>query len=197
MPLHLLLLPLTAALVGWLTNVAAVRLLFRPIHPVRIPWTPWSVQGVFPRRQETIAESIGRLVEEKFLRPQDLLASLDGSFQQEAVAELERYVADRLKSSLPSFLPAGVRTAVTTYVVDRVRREAAGAVESVVGRLEERVVSDVRVGRLISERISRLDLADFEESVVRLIGAELRWLEALGAVMGFAIGLVQMLIAWL
>ncbi|WP_324670076.1 DUF445 domain-containing protein [Geochorda subterranea] len=196
MPWRLLMLPLTAALVGWVTNVVAVRLLFRPLRPIRVPRTPWSIQGVIPRRQGAIATSIGRLVEERFLQPRDLLASVDGSLRVEVAAALENYVSRRLDVALPAWVPAGIRSAVKRYAVDRMRREADGALDSVVERLQQRLASELRVGSLVAARVRQLELADFEASLLGVIGSELRWIEVLGAIMGFAIGLVQMLIAW-
>ncbi|NLG68896.1 MAG: DUF445 family protein [Firmicutes bacterium] len=196
MPWRLLMLPLTAALVGWVTNVVAVRLLFRPLRPIRVPRTPWSIQGVIPRRQGAIATSIGRLVEERFLQPRDLLASVDGSLRVEVAAALENYVSRRLDAALPAWVPAGIRSAVKRYAVDRMRREADGALDSVVERLQQRLASELRVGSLVAARVRQLELADFEASLLGVIGSELRWIEVLGAIMGFAIGLVQMLIAW-
>ncbi len=196
MPWRLLMLPLTAALVGWVTNVVAVRLLFRPLRPLRVPRTPWSIQGVIPRRQGAIATSIGRLVEERLLQPRDLLASVDGSLRVEVAAALENYVSRRLDAALPAWVPAGIRSAVKRYAVDRMRREADGALDSVVERLQQRLASELRVGSLVAARVRQLELADFEASLLGVIGSELRWIEVLGAIMGFAIGLVQMLIAW-
>ncbi|MEW6045786.1 MAG: DUF445 family protein [Bacillota bacterium] len=196
MPVHLLLIPLIAAAIGWITNVAAVRLLFWPIRPIRLRGTPWAVQGVFPRRQKAIAESIGRLVEEEFLRPQDVMASLNGAVRKEAASALEAYVAERLRKGLPHFLPARVRDAVTGYAADLARREAPGVVSDLAGRLEERIRSELHIGAIIGGRMRSLELGEFERALVRIMGRELRWLEALGAVMGFLIGIVQVLLVW-
>lgn len=51
------------AIIGYLTNSVAIRMLFRPIRPIRVfglrlPFTP----GVIPRRRSELAESIGRMV---------------------------------------------------------------------------------------------------------------------------------------
>ncbi len=56
------------AVIGYLTNSVAIRMLFRPIRPVRVfglrlPFTP----GVIPRQREELAESIGRMVSRDLL----------------------------------------------------------------------------------------------------------------------------------
>ncbi|WP_324717987.1 DUF445 family protein [Carboxydochorda subterranea] len=195
--LRLLTVPLVAAGIGWITNVAAVRLLFWPIRPIRIWGTRWYLQGIFPRRQHEIARGIGELVERELLRPEDLVAGIDGArYREEAVWVLEGYVARRMQTQLPRFLPASVRDAMVAYAVRVTRQEAGRAMEAITDRLKERLQEQLRVSSLLGEKLEQLDLVDFEGIILRLIGRELRWIEVLGAVMGFLVGVVQMLLLW-
>ena len=63
--------PLLGAIIGYLTNALAIRMLFRPLRAwrlfgVRVPFTP----GVIPRRRDELAESIGRMVSAELLTPE-------------------------------------------------------------------------------------------------------------------------------
>jgi uncharacterized membrane protein YheB (UPF0754 family) len=65
--------PLAGALIGFLTNVLAIKMLFRPlkelrIFGIRLPFTP----GILPRERRRLAESIGRMVEKELLTPEIL-----------------------------------------------------------------------------------------------------------------------------
>jgi uncharacterized membrane protein YheB (UPF0754 family) len=65
--------PLAGAFIGFLTNVLAVKMLFRPLKPVRIfgirlPFTP----GILPKERHKLADSIGRMVEQELLTPEIL-----------------------------------------------------------------------------------------------------------------------------
>ncbi|MDR3192602.1 MAG: DUF445 family protein [Treponema sp.] len=65
--------PLVGAFIGFLTNVLAIRMLFRPLKAVRIfgirlPFTP----GILPRERRRLADSIGRMVERELLTPEIL-----------------------------------------------------------------------------------------------------------------------------
>jgi uncharacterized membrane protein YheB (UPF0754 family) len=65
--------PLAGAFIGFLTNVLAIRMLFRPLKAVRIfgirlPFTP----GILPRERHRLADSIGRMVERELLTPEIL-----------------------------------------------------------------------------------------------------------------------------
>jgi uncharacterized membrane protein YheB (UPF0754 family) len=65
--------PLAGAFIGFLTNVLAIRMLFRPlkelrIFGIRLPFTP----GILPRERHRLADSIGRMVERELLTPEIL-----------------------------------------------------------------------------------------------------------------------------
>lgn len=62
--------PLVGAVIGYVTNSIAIRMLFRPLRPwrlfgLRIPFTP----GIIPRRREELAHSIARMVSRQLLTP--------------------------------------------------------------------------------------------------------------------------------
>jgi uncharacterized membrane protein YheB (UPF0754 family) len=61
------------ALIGYVTNAVAIKMLFRPLKPVkifgiRLPFTP----GILPRERHKLADSIGSMVERKLLTPEIL-----------------------------------------------------------------------------------------------------------------------------
>jgi uncharacterized membrane-anchored protein YjiN (DUF445 family) len=65
--------PLAGAFIGFLTNVLAIKMLFRPLKAIRIfgiplPFTP----GILPRERHRLADSIGRMVERELLTPEIL-----------------------------------------------------------------------------------------------------------------------------
>lgn len=60
--------PVVGALIGYITNDIAIKMLFRPlkakhIGPVRIPFTP----GIIPRQREKLAESIALMVSRELI----------------------------------------------------------------------------------------------------------------------------------
>jgi len=70
--------PLLGAVIGYVTNRIAIKMLFRPLNPkrlfgVRIPLTP----GVIPRNRYDLARTIARMVSEQLLSPQALREQLD------------------------------------------------------------------------------------------------------------------------
>ncbi|MDR2178363.1 MAG: DUF445 family protein [Treponema sp.] len=85
--------PLAGALIGFVTNVLAIKMLFRPLKPcymfgIRIPFTP----GILPRERARLAQSIGAMVERELLTPEILRERLAGAELREKVRQaLSRY----------------------------------------------------------------------------------------------------------
>ena len=66
--------PLIGAVIGYCTNYIAVKMLFRPLKPVKIgkftlPFTP----GVIPKRKDKLAQAVGTAVGQQLFTKQDVL----------------------------------------------------------------------------------------------------------------------------
>ena len=74
--IELLIMTVVGALIGWFTNYLAVKMLFRPIRPRRVPLIKIELQGLIPRRREEIAVTIGATVEKELISVKDWSAGL-------------------------------------------------------------------------------------------------------------------------
>ena len=61
----LLCMPFIGAGIGWVTNFIAVKMLFHPRKPLRLLF--FSVQGVFPKRQQAFAHKLGAIVSDELI----------------------------------------------------------------------------------------------------------------------------------
>ena len=191
--------PLLGALIGFLTNALAIRMLFRPLREVRVlgirlPLTP----GVIPRRRHELSRSIGRMVSQQLLSPDAIGARLQSPEIAEALAgqvgELRgNLMQRRLRDLLPGMGVASA-TGPATRVGDMVRPVLGGllsrligsrgfmngvrrAVAGVVRTIGQRRLADVatpeQVAALVAERL--LPLLDGPESRQRLTAALRGW----------------------
>ena len=62
---RLLIIPFIGAGIGWITNVVAIRMLFRPKEPIKVGGI--TLQGVLPKRQKELAKAIALAVEKELL----------------------------------------------------------------------------------------------------------------------------------
>ena len=71
--LRLLAGPLIGAVIGYCTNYIAVKLLFRPLYPVKIGnWTLPFTPGIIPRGKSRLAKALGSAVGDHLITKQDL-----------------------------------------------------------------------------------------------------------------------------
>jgi uncharacterized membrane protein YheB (UPF0754 family) len=78
--------PAAGAVIGFVTNVVAIRMLFRPLKEIRIwgirlPFTP----GILPKQRNRLAQSIGAMVERELLTPEILRRRLARDDVQERI----------------------------------------------------------------------------------------------------------------
>ncbi|SIS47326.1 DUF445 domain-containing protein [Salimicrobium flavidum] len=88
------------ALIGGVTNSLAIRMLFRPYHPVyigkfQIPFTP----GLIPKRQSELAKQLGEMVVEHLVTPSGLRNKLLNDTFRETLIRGSRREVDRFLQS--------------------------------------------------------------------------------------------------
>ncbi|MDR2363890.1 MAG: DUF445 family protein [Spirochaetaceae bacterium] len=80
--------PLAGALIGYVTNAVAIKMLFRPLKAmfvlgIRLPFTP----GILPRQRHKLADSIGTMVERELFTPEIIKARFHHSDVRENIRE--------------------------------------------------------------------------------------------------------------
>ena len=94
--------PLAGAIIGYVTNVVAIRMLFRPLREIRLfgirlPFTP----SILPRERQKLADSIGAMVERELLTPEVLRERLARKEVREEMGNtLGSYTGQLLKRPL-------------------------------------------------------------------------------------------------
>ena len=90
--------PLLGAIIGYVTNALAIKMLFRPLTEkrilgIRIPLTP----GIIPRQRSELARSIGRMVSTKLLTEEVVVLRLrDPAFTATLETTISRFTSDVL-----------------------------------------------------------------------------------------------------
>ncbi|MBO8126850.1 MAG: DUF445 family protein [Firmicutes bacterium] len=181
-----LLLPLTGALIGWLTNYLAIKSLFRPTKPRRF-WF-FELQGLLPKRQAQLAATIGAVVEKELVTAEAISQRLqEGAVRDKIILEVMAQVEASIVEKLPSLL----RQVGLELILPVVRKETDRFLDKLLERAEEIIHAEARVKEMVEERINRLDVGQLEKLVFEVSGRELKHIEVLGGVLGAVIGLIQ------
>ncbi|MDR2259067.1 MAG: DUF445 family protein [Treponema sp.] len=98
--------PLVGAVIGFITNVIAIKMLFRPLKEIRVfgirlPFTP----GILPRQRHKLADSIGAMVERELLTPDIIRRRLQRDDVRGGIkSSVSRYTEQFLRLPLEALL---------------------------------------------------------------------------------------------
>jgi hypothetical protein len=190
------LLPLLGIVVGWTTNKLGMWLIFEPLEPRRILGV--TVHGLFLRRQDEAAEVYARSIAEDVItleRIGDFL--MNGPRGDRTRQLLARALRPAIDDAAGPLLPV-VRVAVGSRQFERIREgiavEAVGRTDLAFRDPEFSRQQGERLRVLFARRTKELAPADFVE-MMRSAFREDEWmLYAHGAVMGFAGGVLHLLL---
>jgi len=187
--------PVITALIGWITNWVAIRMLFRPRKPIKL--LGLTFQGLIPRRQEDLAHQTAEIIETEILQQHAIRHAIQSiEIEPHLKSLVERMVDRKLREKLTSipfvgsFINDSTLEMIKKMATDSLKEEIPGIVENVSNELE----SKIQVRHLVQERIKSLDLDALENIVNRVAKQEFRTIEHLGAVLGFVVGLLQVLL---
>lgn len=178
--------PLIGAFIGALTNDVAIRMLFRPyaarhIGKWRVPFTP----GLIPRERHHIAESIA----------DTFVAHVFGNSD---VAEL--FLTDKVKGQLKIKVDGligqlGGMLNVNEGMLGMARAMAGSYVIDEIGKVAAEMGDEGdEIKQRIKDKIDNLDVATLEELVMGFSRKQFRHITWFGALLGFMIGVVQVLL---
>ena len=186
-------LPVVAALIGWGTNVIAIRMLFWPRKPIYI--LGWQFLGVLPKRKLELARSIAEVLNDEILPMDELLAAANTPAVREKVAGLiTDGLVDRLRRFIPRFILEHTEEKLRLTLEGLVASELETMFSQLAQNLSRELQQSQLLGQLVEERINSLDLLQLEKLVLRVAKHELRYIELFGAVLGLIIGFVQILL---
>lgn len=188
-------LPLFGLIVGYATNWIALRMIFRPLKPRR--FGPFVIQGLFFKRQQEIARDYGQLIADKIVTPSNIIEGvLKGPYAERMFNMISRHIKRTIDEQSGIARPFVAWTVGTRRYVEMKDR----AVERIVQRLPEtaRSVDDyareaMDLAQTLSGRLQALPAPEFE-GMLRPAFQEDEWmLIAVGAALGFAVGIMQVI----
>ena len=184
-------LPAAGFLVGYITNWLAMNLIYEPREPVKIG--PWTIQGVFLKRQHEVATQFADVIAEKVLTPEKMVEHIsEGPNRQRLLEILEGQVEDSMK--------VYEKDAMVGMLVTKDKLEEAKA--DLVDRIRSADMSDSsqikafadqsrKIHEQMEANLAALDAPQFA-GILRPVFQKDEWkLILAGGVIGTAIGALQ------
>ena len=189
-------LPLIAALIGWVTNYLAIKMLFHPRKKINFYF--FSIQGIFPKRQKVLAERLGRVVSKELFSFQDIkdrFTSTSTARELNAVLDekLEDFIANKLKSTMP-MLAMFLNKDIRSKIKNTLHQEFQNILPELLNKFSDKLEKDIDVEKIVYDKVAAFSSDKLEEMLYSIMKKEFKTIEILGGVLGFLIGIVQLLI---
>ncbi len=191
------LLPFIAAFIGWLTNYIAVKMLFHPQNKVKFLF--FEIQGVFPKRKNKLAEKLGKVVATELFSVNDIRGALSGADTQSAIKEvvsqkIDVFMNEKLPESMP-MLKMFMNEELAKNIKGILMQQFDEAIPQIMENYINRIENQVDVEKTVQEKVINFSSDKLEEILYSIMQKEFRFIELIGGVLGFMIGLIQMLLA--
>ncbi|NLG32375.1 MAG: DUF445 family protein [Syntrophomonadaceae bacterium] len=182
--------PVLSALIGYLTNVIAIKLLFWPHKPINL--LLFQLHGLLPKRKAEVATSVGKLVEEQLLSIDDVLDNIDTpEMRARLFDKVNEALRERLNALLPRILPSQITNIIKDSIERILRQEAHLLIDQVLHNDRDYITQGIEINRMVEEKINSFDVTQLEQMIKKVSSSELRFIEVLGGVIGMIIGILQ------
>lgn len=154
--------PIIGAIIGYITNWLAVKMLFRPLKPIKIgkfklPFTP----GLIPKSKPRLAKALGAAISTNLLNNEDFAHALLSEDVLNSIREkVENYLSSdsSIKDSIVSY------SSLETY--ENLLQYSSDKISTVV--LNKLI--DKNIGNIVSEQIQRVASEKMKGSLIGLFG---------------------------
>ncbi len=191
------LLAVVGGVIGWVTNILAIKLMFRPINPIKIPLINLEIIGLIPKRKNEIAHNIGEVVAKELLSIDDIIKNAITEEDKVIFSQLVKNKIRNLVAGKMDFVPAPFRIMVQGPIDNIIEEEVDGALKEMESEAVNHIKDKVDIKEMVEEKINELDLQELERIIINVAKKELKHIEVLGFILGAAIGIVQGLVVML
>jgi uncharacterized membrane protein YheB (UPF0754 family) len=192
----LLTIPIISGFIGWVTNWVAIKMLFHPRKPVN--FLGITFHGIFPKRQQQFAEKLGKLVSQELLSFSEIEQKIiNPSNLKKMMPLVEAHVDDFLRNKLKDVFPV-----ISMFIGDKTISQLKGffmtELEALFPVLMQRYMKNLQeeldLERIVIEKVAGFSSNKLEEILMSIMSKEFRFVEIIGGVLGFLIGLLQVAI---
>jgi len=194
----IILVPIISAFIGWFTNWIAIKMLFHPKNPIKILGITF--QGIFPKRQKQFAEKLGKLVSAELLSFQEIEQKIANPNNVKKLMPLvEGHIDHFLRVKLSDQMPV-ISMFIGDKTINQLKQVFITELEELfpvimsnyMGHLKE----ELDLEKIVIEKVSKFSTDKLEEILKSIMSSEFRFIEILGGILGFLLGLIQVAIMY-
>ena len=158
--------PLIGAVIGYVTNWIAVKMMFRPLKPIYIgkftlPFTP----GIIPKNKGRLAESIGNTISSNLLTDEDIKnILLSDEVKYKIKSEINNYLESNSKNQTP------LKDIILSYISEDLYTNALNNINLAFSNSIYNTVLEANLGKLITDQIEIAAKEKMKGSMLGFLG---------------------------
>ena len=181
------------AMIGWITNYVAIKMLFRPYREIN--FVLFKIQGLIPKRKHEIAISIADTVQKELISLKDVTSTLDGEELETRMGNMiDKILDEKLEGELNKkfpmlamFMSEDMLKKIKNMIKTSILENKDTIIEMFSNYLEEKV----SFRDIIITNVDGFSLEKLEDITYSLAKKELKHIEVVGAILGGIIGFFQ------
>lgn len=185
--------PVVTGLIGWVTNWAAVKMIFYPARFIGIGPLGW--QGILYKQSHKFASGVAEMANNNLISAQEIIERLDSEDGETLLVEpldeeapaLCKVAAEIIRPGAWDALPAHVQTMICTQIKQKTREIN----REILDQVRDKADDLVDVHALVYAQLSGANTDRLAEFTKRIGRKEFTFIEYYGGVFGFLIGLFQ------
>ena len=177
--------------IGYITNKLAIKLIFRPINPIKIPILNIEILGLIPKRKKEIAKNIGDIIQREFISVDEILENI---IDENDKARIVTYIKGKVRIIIEEraiLIPSPIRQMLQGYIENIVEEEFSKYINELSKDIVYKAQDRINIQEIVENKINELDLYELENIILSIAEKELKHIEVLGLILGFLIGIVQ------
>lgn len=177
--------------IGYITNKLAIKLIFRPINPIKIPILNIEILGLIPKRKKEIAKNIGDIIQREFISVDEILENI---IDENNKARIVTYIKGKVRIIIEEraiLIPSPIRQMLQGYIENIVEEEFSKYINELSKDIVHKAQDRINIQEIVENKINELDLYELENIILSIAEKELKHIEVLGLILGFLIGIVQ------
>ena len=188
--------PFISAFIHWLTIWMALKLFFHPHEPKK--FLGLTIQGVFPKRKQQIANSLGRIVGQELISFDDIEKTITNPENiQKILPMVADHIDDFLRNKLKKAMPVisvfiGEKTILQLKTV--FMKELEDLFPVIMKNYVGNIKNDLDLEQIVIDKIVNFSSDRLEQMLNDILTKEFRFVEVIGAALGFLIGVLQIIL---
>ena len=168
-------------------------MLFHPREPKKFLFITF--QGIFPKRQQQFAEKLGQLVSKELISFEDIKSKLNNpAMIDKAMPHINQRLDEFLKTKLSEHIPL-ISMFIGNDKIEKIKGSISDELRASLPIMIENVSIEMQkeldIEKIVTDKVSAFSSDKLEEILNAIMKKEFVFVEIIGGVLGFLIGIFQ------